>query len=118
MAKEVVWYEVYDITSNGLNDPKLNYFIDDFCELKKSELLGRYSTKENAVARLRKWAEQKGICFEDNVFTKADYTLTKIEVCVGIFYSLDDIPLKYTDDWAYGSQSVAIQKVMLLDEDV
>ena len=120
MAKKFVWYEVFDRTSNGLKNKNVNYWMDEFCE-GEPELLGNYSTKENAICRLKKWAEQKGITFEDNVHEEViflDSHTNETIICVGIYYSYKDEQVNYTDEWAYASEAMAIERCMELDEDI
>lgn len=117
MSKKFTWYEAYDCTSNGLRNPSKNWYLNDFC-YAESELLGRYSTRTNGAIRLKKWAEQKGISFIDNIHEVIDPVTSESFLCIGVYYSIDDKQVKYTDDWAYASQAILLTKTMELDLDI
>ena len=117
MENKFTWYEVFDETSNGLRYPENDYWLDDYCESKGS-MIGRYSTMEKAIARLKKWAEEKGIPFEENVHEEENPFSKSPIVHAGIYYSINDEPVKYTDHWAYASEAIIIERCMELDHDI
>ena len=124
MAKEFSWYEAIDVTSRGLKEPKANLWLDDFCSTECS-LIGKYSTEENGVKRLKKWAEDKGIDFEghSSVMMNGFYWDEGIDesymvTIVGLFYDYHDNEVTVGDHFGYATYAILIKKTMVLDEDI
>ena len=86
MATKLIWYDVIDLTSYALKYPKDWYYRShgnyNAQEYPVNESLGKYSSEEKAIQRLKKWAEEKGLDPE---------LMTKIE---------EKEPIYYEDDWA------------------
>lgn len=116
MAKQIIWYEVYDATCNGLKHPKNNYWLNDYCNVEP-ELLGLYSTRENARIRLKKWADEKGIPFEKCVSFHDLCTGLDVDE-IGLFYSGQDDQVEWYDDWGYAMRAYIVEKIMILDADI
>ena len=132
MATELVWYEVLDFTSYITKYPKDWFYRNGrHIDAKYSpvlEPLGLYSTEEKAMEKLRKFAEEKGIPFDENFcklelgypdFYENSYNVTCFSIGeVGIWFNANDEPVKnIRDDSYYGTGAFIIKKVMTLDED-
>lgn len=124
MAKEIAWYEVIDVTSRGLKEPEANLWLDDFCQ-SESELIGKYSTEENGIKRLKKWAEDKGIDYDEHFLVQMNHfywdegiDLDHLITIVGLFYDYHDNEVTADDDFNYATYAILIKKTMVLDEDI
>ena len=124
MAKEICWYEAIDVTSRGLKEPKQNLWLDDFCSTE-CELIGKYSSEENGIKRLKKWAEDKGIHFDEHFSVRRNHfywdegaDVSNLVMIVGLFYDLHDNEVTIDDDYDYATFAVLIKKTMKLDEDI
>ena len=129
MAKELVWYEVIDLTSWGIKYPKDWYARNGrrnyLREAPVCENIGCYSSKKKAIECLKKWAFEKGIDYDQNsrLFDKLSYyendfaiTCTQIEE-VGIWFDLYDNPAKEAWNRYYGTGAAIIKKTLELDKD-
>ena len=130
MAKEMIWYEVLDLTAYGIKYPNDWY---DRCgkhlklwEAPVCESLGVYSTQENAVNRLKKWANDKGIDYEENKyepetkwpFYEGDFIVECIPVVeVGLYFNLRDEQTTNREGSCYSTSAMIIKKTMELDKD-
>lgn len=132
MATELTWWVVVDNTSAGIKYPNDWYSrVGHNCKAwdwPLPETIGRYSNEDAAIERLKKWAIDKGIDFEQNtttfhgeyVFYEDDWTITCDSVCeTGIYYDINDnqIPLGDGLGIAYQTSALVIRKTMTLDED-
>ena len=132
MATELTWWVVVDNTSAGIKYPNdwfrrmgYDYKASD-CPLP--ETIGRYLSEDLAIKRLKKWAIDKGIDFEQNttmfngeaISYEDDWTITCHPVCeTGIYYGLCDNQIPRGDGFNIGYQTsaVVIRKTMTMDED-
>ena len=134
MTKELSWYEVIDLTSYGVKYPNDWY---ERCgrnrkwwDVPVSEVLGKYSTEENAIKGLRKWADEKGIPFEENseelrrmypIFCDDGLDCECYAIVqVGLYYDFKDNQVKRDDDlYCYSTSAIVVRKVitLTLDED-
>ena len=129
MTKELVWYEVIDMTSVVIKYPKdwfykcgRNYKGDDTPAV---ETIGRFSTEEKALDCLQKWAEEKGLNFAENLhvntigelYNPSDDRYFEIIKEVGLYYDIDNNPVEYEKlDWVYSTSAMLIKYKILLDE--
>ena len=121
MVKQVEWYEVFDITSKEVHDGFEQERV----------LLGRYSTEWNGLARMEKWAREKGIDSEKNIYVRKDFIpwhdpeegssfscrFEKVTV-IGIFYDLCDRQVSYDENWAYATYTLMVKEKIQLDTDI
>ena len=130
MAKNLVWYEVIDLTSWGIKYPADWYerngrrrYMEDAPVL---ETLGNYSSKTKAVKRLKEWSLQKGIDYESNktkfpekcLYFENDFNVTCEQILeVGIWFNINDEPAKNVYDRYYGTGAAIVKKTMELDKD-
>ena len=108
-------FKYYEVTAFK---PRLNYKKNTYHE---SESLGFFSTKEKAEQKLKDWCSSKGIFFDDHYYplnqrftTKLNDTAAIISVA-GVFFDINDKPVKYNTDWDYGSYAAVTQKELILD---
>lgn len=130
MATELVWYEVIDMTSVGIKYPN-DWFtrcgrIYEGKYYPAFDILGKFSTEEKALRCLRKWAEEKGIDFEENSYESeiAEYyepdcdAYCKIIKDVGLYYNSEDKQVERNSlKWLYCTSAMAVKKTLTLDED-
>lgn len=126
MTKELEWYEVFDCTTRATCDGRTD--VDKV-------LLGRYSTEQKGTERLRTWAENKGIDYDDHMENhnyptigipieydevedsiKNELTFEKITV-VGMFFDINDEPTTFGGDWVYASYAILRREILELDKD-
>ena len=88
--------------------------------------LGRFTTKEKALDRIRRWAEnEKGFSFEGNhyreiapVFDSSPEIKSEEIDIVGLFYNYKDEPVASNDDWYYATYAFIKSETYIVDEDV
>lgn len=129
MAKELVWYEVKDLTSYGLKYPKdwykrnghnMKSWDDSVCET-----LGQYSSEEKAIDCLKKWANEKGLNPEDLDRTtfgieyyENDFSITCMPIAeFGVWYDIYDEVTTDKLERCYGTGAMIVKKIITLDED-
>ena len=134
MAKELTWYEVIDLTSWVIKYPtdwyERNGHSHYLREAPVFEHLGCYSSKKKAIERLKKWALDKGICYNRNSIRDLKklqsypsyYESDLVVMCtiiteVGIWFDLHDEPAKDVWDRVYGTGAAVVKKTMELDKD-
>lgn len=129
MLNELSWYEVVDLTSFVIKYPTDWYYKNghnyNMREAPVCENIGRYSTEEKAIARLRKFAESKGIDFEKNSekcdsipYYENNYGTECVTIFeVGIWFNIHDEPAKTLLDRIYGTGAMVVKKSIILDED-
>lgn len=108
-------FKYYEVTAFK---PRLDYKKNTYHE---SESLGFFSTIEKAENKLKDWCENKGILFDDHYYLvneenviKFDNTVAIISVA-GVFFDINDMPVKYNDNWDYGSYAAVTEKHLVLD---
>lgn len=133
MSKQFSWYDVIDMTAVATKYPEDWYKRGKYRHkewyMPAFDLLGRFSSEEKALNCLKKWADKKGINFDEH-FSKSmdvgfyyadDYyetECTNISEC-GLYYNFDDNPVD-VNDWQhrfYGTSAMIVKKTMTLDED-
>lgn len=129
MLNELSWYEVVDLTSYVIKYPTDWFYKNghnySMREASVFENIGRYSTEEKAIARLRKFAESKGIDFDRNSmkcnpipYYEDEYGTECIPVFeVGIWFNMHDEQVKNSLDRIYGTGAMVVKKSITLDED-
>lgn len=108
-------FKYYEVTAFK---PRLDYKKNTYHE---SESLGFFSTKEKAEQKLKDWCTSKGIFFDDHYYllneenvVRLDDTAALISVA-GVFFNVNDMPVKYKDNWDYGSYAAVTEKELILD---
>lgn len=130
MATELVWYEVIDLTSYGMKYPK-DWFYR--CGHKQKcwdnsvcESLGQYSCKAKAIARLYKWANDKGLDAQKSInydesypsYYENDLSITCYCLMeLGKWYDINDNLTTKREDQVYGIAAMVVKKVLELDRD-
>lgn len=129
MSKSLVWYEVVDLTTYAVKYPKDWYERSgrkySMREASVLENLGNYSSMRNAVNRLRKWALDKGINYDENCskFPDAYYywddseTECQCMMEVGIWYDLYDKQVTDPFERVYGTGAMIVKKTLELNKD-
>ena len=129
MAKELVWYEVIDLTSFGLKYHDnwyekcgKNYKLWD---VSVCETIGRYSSEEKARDCLNNWLNEKGLDSEQ--LDRSNYPIEYYEdslavTCtpiteVGLWYDVYDEVTINRMERSYGTGAMIVKKTMTLDED-
>lgn len=130
MATELVWYELVDLTSYGIKYPKDWFYRcghkPKLWEGSVCESLGQYSSEENALSRLKKWGDDKGL--DSSLIAQIDsgygryYENNLSIVCepvatLGIWYNAKDEPTTNELDRCYGTAAMVVRKTMELDRD-
>ncbi len=127
MATELVWYEVIDLTSYVVKYPDYAhvpcYIRHPWNSINMS--LGKYSTKEPALIRLKSWADENGLSFEKNTipnptypYYEDDYSVTcECVLIIGINYDPDGNQVSFDDPkQAYMIGAQVVKKHMTLDK--
>lgn len=120
---KVVWYKVI-----AKENYSLKYDAWTGSEYYSGDVrnLGRFTTKEKAFERLRRWAEnEKGFSFEENHYkdvapvfdASPEIKAEEIDVA-GLFYNYKDEPIAYTDTWDYATYAFIRSETYIVDEDV
>lgn len=129
MAKELIWYEVIDLTSAGIkyHDDWYYRFGHDLKRWDESvcESLGNYSNEEKAFECLKKWAEEKGIDLErverfgSNIeYFESDYSITVMPILeLGLWYDIHDELTEDKIKQVYGTGAMIVKKTIELDKD-
>lgn len=103
-----VYYEVYS------NSP----YLDERHNIQyNSEFINRYSVIEKARRALRRWADIKGIYYEDKHYTTGLSENDAVVEGVGVFFDSNDCPVKFENKWDYGTFACIVKKELVLDEE-
>lgn len=88
--------------------------------------LGRFTTKDKALDRIRRWAEnEKGFSFDENhykelipVFNSFNEIESEELDVVGLFYDHKHEAVTNTDDWDYATYAFIKLETYFIDEDI